>query len=248
MRMAKPAKRLSSFDLTPGQVLGNKYIVEDFLGGGLQGEVYKVVERRTKIPRAAKLFYPRHNQRDRAARSYARKLNHLRHCPLIIQYHHVETLEIEGVEVTCLFSDLVDGVLLSDYVGSRPGKRLNPFEAMHIAYQIVCGLEQIHAEKEYHGDLHEQNILIRPSGIFFDIKIIDFFDLGRSSKAHHHSDIVDITHILYWMVGGKKFYPRQSALVKSICLGRRRDRIVKHFPTARHLRLHFERYDAGEFA
>lgn len=235
-------KKNARLDLQPGEIIGGKYLVEDFLGGGLEGEVYKVVELRTRVRRAAKLFYPNRNHRDRAARSYARKLDRLQSCPIVIQYHHAETLSLNDTEVTCLFSDYVDGVLLSEYVAAHPGGRLHPFEALHILYSIVCGLEQIHAASEYHGDLHEKNILVRPSGIFFDIKIVDFYDLGRPTGLHRRDDVVDATKLLYWMVGGRKLYARQPPAIKSICLGLRSDRVNKSFPTAAKLRMHLERF------
>lgn len=239
--MTRAARKTDRFNLQPGQSFGSKYVIEAFLGGGVEGEVYKVRELRTKISRAAKLFYPRKNERDRAARAYARKLEHLRHCPLVIQYHNAETLLVRGTKVTCLLSDYVDGMLLADYVGARPGKRLIPFEALHILYTIICGLEQIHAAGEYHGDLHDENVLIKSSGIFFDIKILDFFHWGRSVRTHQKHDIVDAVRILYYMVGGPPAYSKQSAGIKSICLGMRRDLILKRFPTASRLRQYLER-------
>lgn len=240
--MARPVQQLTLFDLQPGEKLGGRYVVEEFLGGGIEGEVYKVVEQRTRIHRAAKIFYPRGNERDRAARSYARKLDRLRNCPIVIQYHHAESVTIEGRPVTCLFSDYVDGILLSDFVASHPGGRLQPFEALHVIYPIVCGLEQIHAAQEYHGDLHEQNILIRPAGIFFDIKIVDFYDRGRSSGVQRRDDVVDVARLLHEIVGGRRHYARQPAAIKSVCLGLRRDRIYTHFPNATRLRRHLERF------
>ncbi len=85
--MISPAARTGRFDLRAGQVLGGKYVVEAYMGGGLEGEVYRVRETRTQVRRAAKLFYPQENPRDSAARLYARKLDRLRDCPIVIQYH-----------------------------------------------------------------------------------------------------------------------------------------------------------------
>lgn len=239
--MTRATRRTDRFNLQPGQSFGSKYVIESFLGGGVEGEVYKVRETRTKITRAAKLFYPWKNERDRAARAYARKLENLRGCPLVIQYHNAETLLVRGTKVTCLLSDYVDGMLLAEYVGRRPGKRLMPFEALHILYTLVWGLEQIHATGEYHGDLHDENVLIKPSGIFFDIKILDFFHWGRPVGTHQKHDIVDAVRILYYMVGGPRTYRQQPPGIKAICLGMRRDLILKRFPTANRLRRHLER-------
>ena len=43
------------------------------------------------------------------------------------------------------------------------------------------------------------------------------------------------------MVGGPSAYAKQPPGIKSICLGMRRDLIVKRFPTATRLRQYLER-------
>ncbi len=237
-----PAPRIESFGLWPGQLLGGKYVVEEYLGGGLEGEVYRVIEARTRVRRAAKLFYPHENPRDRAARLYARKLDRLRDCPIVIQYHHAETLQLRRCRVTCLISEYVDGVLLADYVAAHPGRRLGPFEALHLIYPIVRGLEQIHRLREYHGDLHEYNVLVRQRGIFFDVKCVDFYPLGRYSGERRQDDIVDVARLLYWVVGGRRWYARQPPAVKAVCRGLRRDLILERFPRASHLRQYLESF------
>jgi serine/threonine protein kinase len=186
------AAKIVSFDLAPGQRIGDTYRVEEFLGGGLEGEVYRVTELQTRVRRAAKLFYPQQNQGNRAARVYAQKLDRLRHCPIVIQYHHAETLAVGRTPVTCLVSEYVDGILLSDFVAAHPGRRLPPFKALHLLYALARGLEQIHACQEYHGDLHAGNILVRPRGIFFEVRLVDFHHLGQPSAAHRRDDIVDL--------------------------------------------------------
>jgi serine/threonine protein kinase len=236
------AAKIVSFDLAPGQRIGDTYRVEEFLGGGLEGEVYRVTELQTRVRRAAKLFYPQQNQGNRAARVYAQKLDRLRHCPIVIQYHHAETLAVGRTPVTCLVSEYVDGILLSDFVAAHPGRRLPPFKALHLLYALARGLEQIHACQEYHGDLHTGNILVRPRGIFFEVRLVDFHHLGQPSAAHRRDDIVDLAHLLYDMTGGRRHYARQPHAVKAICRGLRRDLIKQAFPTAAHLRRHLESF------
>ncbi|MCP4329266.1 MAG: protein kinase family protein [Alphaproteobacteria bacterium] len=238
--MAQQTVRVASFDLSPGQKVGGKYRVEDFLGGGLEGEVYRVTELQTGIRRAAKLFYPQENRSNRAARTYARRLDRLRDCPIVIQYHHAERVTVEDVPVTCLISEFVDGILLSDFIAAHRGKRLPPFKALHLLYAVVRGVEQIHVRHEYHGDLHSANILIRPRGIFFDAKLVDFYNQGTTNASHRRGDVVDLVHLLHEMTGGRRHYARQPVAIKAICRGLRRDLIKKAFPTATHLRRHLE--------
>ena len=240
--MARRAVRIKNFGLAPGQRIGEKYAVEAFLGGGLQGEVYRVLEKQTRVRRAAKLLYPQENERGRTARNYAQKLDRLRDCPIVIQYHNVEKVGIQGVEVTCLLSEYVNGILLTDFIARHPGTSLPAFKALHLLYPLVCGLEQIHRRGEYHGDIHSSNILVRPRGIFFDLKLIDFYNLGRSTAQHRREDIVDLVRLLYEMVGDRKRYARQPAAIKALCRGMRRDLILESFPTASHLRRKLETF------
>ena len=79
--------RIDSFEFEAGRTLGGRYEVIDKLGSGWEGEVYRVREVRTGIQRAAKIFFPHRNERDRAARFYARKLHKLRDCHMVIHYH-----------------------------------------------------------------------------------------------------------------------------------------------------------------
>ncbi len=240
-KLRKPPK-IEKFDLQPGRILGGTYEVEAFLGGGYEGEVYRVTEFRTGVPRTAKLFFPHRNEKGKEALAYARKLEKLRDCPIVIQYHHVETIKFRRNEVTCLISEFVEGQQLSQFIQSHPGKRMPPYKALHVIHALVSGLEEIHWKNEYHGDIHSDNILIMPRGIFFDVKLIDFYNLGRSNKERRKEDILDVAHLLYEAIGGPKWYAKAPQEIKDICRGLRRDLILKHFPTIRHLREHLETF------
>ena len=237
--------RIEKFNFAPGRIIGGTYVVESLLGGGYEGEVYRVTEQRTGVPRTAKLFFPHRNEKDKAARIYAQKLNRLKTCPIIIQYHHAETIHIQRQPVTCLISEYVDGFPLSDFITLHPGKRLPAFKALHLIYDIACGLEDIHWKKEYHGDLHAGNILVMPQGIFFDVKLVDLHHHGRSSPAQREADILDLVHLLYHAVGGKAHYLKQPDEIKALCRGLRSDLILKTLPTVRHLREYLESFPVG---
>src|SRR5689334_16157857 len=87
----RPSKKAVRFDFEPGRGIAGKYRIESLLGTGWEGEVYSIVERNTGIRRAAKFYYPHRDPMGKAAISYARKLDALRHCPILMQYHHQET-------------------------------------------------------------------------------------------------------------------------------------------------------------
>src|SRR6478752_6057076 len=171
------------FDFAPGRRIAGKYEIERPLGSGWEGEVYAIIERTTGIRRAAKFYYPHRDPTGKAAIAYARKLDALRHCPILMQYHHQETAYVRKKKVLIVISELVEGQKLSEFLARQPRHRLPTFEALNVLHVLVKGIAPIHARGEYHGDIHDDNIMIRRQGIGFDVKLLDFFDLGKPSRS-----------------------------------------------------------------
>jgi serine/threonine protein kinase len=233
-------KTIESFDLVPGRILARKYEILSRLGAGWEGEVYRIREKNTGVERAAKLFFPKRNVRNRAARAYARKLHNLRSCPIVIHYHTEETVVIRRTPITVLVSEYVEGELLSEFLKRQRGGRLHPFQALHLLYALAAGIADIHRKREYHGDLHADNIIVERYGLKFDLKILDLFQWEAPKREGLQDDICDMIRIFYDALGGSRFYSRQSSQIKDIVRGNRRSLILKRFPTATHLRLHLE--------
>jgi|AP12_2_1047962.scaffolds.fasta_scaffold26827_2 tRNA A-37 threonylcarbamoyl transferase component Bud32 len=231
---------IDSFDLAPGRILARKYEVIKPLGAGWEGEVFLVREQSTNIERAAKLFYPQRNLGDATANFNARKLHKLRHCPIAIQYHTRETISYRGVPITLLVSEFVEGEQLSSFLARQPGKRLTPFQGLHLLHALTVGIECIHLLKEYHGDLHSDNIMIRRYGLGFDLKLLDFYHWGPPRPENIREDVIDLVKILYEAVGGLKHYRNQPAEIKAICRGLKRSLILKQFRSAGQLRQYLE--------
>ncbi|MGH9319525.1 MAG: protein kinase domain-containing protein [Vicinamibacteria bacterium] len=235
------SREIESFNLVPGRTLARKYEIVSRLGGGWEGEVYRIREKRTGIERAAKLFFPQRNLRNKAAKFYARKLHKLRDCPIVIHYHTEETVLIRRIPITVLVSEYVEGELLTDFLSRQPGGRLHPFQALHLFHALVAGLECIHRLREYHGDLHPGNVIVERYGLSFHLKILDFFHWESARKRQgYQDDLLFVIHIFYQALGGARFYARQPKEIKSICCGLKRSLILARFPTASHLRQHLE--------
>ena len=230
--------RIEAFDLDHGRVLAGKYEVMTRLGAGWEGEVYLVRETATGIVRAAKAFFPQRNVGDRTARFYARKLHKLRNCPIVIQYHGRETFVHRRLPITFLVSEYVEGELLSDFLDRQPQKRLSAFAAVHLLHALACGIEEIHRMREYHGDLHVGNIMVRRFGLGFDLKLLD--QAQRFGTRYIREDVVDMVRILYDALGGRRRYASQPPEVKAICCGLKRSLILAKFRTAGQLRRYLE--------
>jgi serine/threonine protein kinase len=238
----KLKKKLSidTFNLSEGRILARKYEVISHLGSGWQGEVYKIRERNTGIERAAKLFFPHRNIHNKTSKFYAKKLHQLRHCPIVIQYHTEEQIIYRKIPITVLVSEYVEGELFSSFLKKQPGKRLSPFQSLHLLHALTKGIEQIHKLGEYHGDLHPENIIIRRYGLSFDLKLLDMFHWSTPKKQNIQDDICDLIRIFYDALGGAMRYNKNPLPVKAICCGLKRSLILKKFKTTKQLREHLE--------
>ncbi len=237
-RMEK--NEIRSFALEEGTRLAGKYDVVALLGRGWEGEVYLVRERGTGIERSAKLFFPQRNPQNRVLRFYAKKLHKLRSCPILIQYHTQETIQFDGRAITFLVSDYVEGELLPAFLRRQPGGRLDAFQALHLLHGLARGIESIHNQREYHGDLHAGNVIIRRRGLGFAIKLVDMYHWGPPRAANIQEDVCDLIRLFYDSVGGKARYANQPPEVKAVCCGLKRSLIQAKFRSAGELRQYLE--------
>ncbi|MCG8435825.1 MAG: protein kinase [Gammaproteobacteria bacterium] len=242
--MAKKAiPKIKNFDFHPGRQLSGKYEVVELLGKGWEGEVYRVRELATGIDRAAKFFYPHRNVRDSVITYYAKKLNKLRQCSILIPYLTHDQIRHRNQIIKFLVSEFVEGLLLKEFILRQPGKRLTPFEGLHLLHSLALGLEEVHAMRDYHGDLHAENIIINRKGIGFDVKMIDIYRWQGRSSENIRGDMFDIIRVFYDAIGGKKHYAKQRQEIKNICCGLKRSLIEKKFRSAGQLRLYLEKFD-----
>ena len=236
-------KKIKSFNFKLGDKLNGKYEIIELLGKGWEGEVYLVKEVKTGIERTAKFFFPKRNIGEKASKFYAKKLHKLKNCNMIIQYHFQDIMHINDVPVTFLISEFVEGELLSEFLKKQPGKRIQPFMALHLLHALAEGLEEIHNLREYHGDLHTENIIVNQAGIGFEAKFLDLYNWGTKSGEHIKDDVVDLIKIFHELLGGKKHYAKLPNEVKSICCGLKRSLILKKFKTAGKLKEYLENID-----
>src|SRR3954447_15811287 len=238
--MYRAGKNVKRFDFPPGRKIAGKYEIERALGSGWEGEVYAIRERTTGISRAAKFYYPHRDPTGSAAIAYARKLDALRHCPILMQYHHQEIAYVKKRKVLIVISELVEGRKLSEFLAAQPKQRLSTFEALHVLYVLAKGIAPIHALGEYHGDIHDDNIMIRRHGIGFEVKLLDFFDLGRPTRSKIRKDVLNLIEVFHTIVGGRQHYREQPKVVKDIIRGQKDSLILERFQSAGDIQRHLE--------
>ena len=238
--MYRHSKKVKRFDFLPGRTVAGKYVIERPLGSGWEGEVYVITEKLTGIRRAAKFYYPHRDPLGKAAITYARKLDALRHCPILMQYHHQEIASVQKKKVIVVISELVEGEKLSGFLAKQNERRLSTFEALHVLHTLARGIAPIHARGEYHGDIHDDNIMIRRMGIGFDVKLLDFFDLGKPTKQKIWKDVLNLIQVFYAIVGGRLHYANQPKVVKDIIRGLKDSLILARFQSAGDIQRHLE--------
>lgn len=223
---------ISSFDFQPGRIIARKYVIERLLGAGWEAEVYLVRECATDIEHTAKFFFPQRNIKDKALKFYARKLHKLRKCPIVIQYSTQDTITYKKAPISFLVSEYVEGELLTEHLKRQSGKRLHPFQALHLLYALAKGIECIHSVGEYHGDLHTDNIIVQNVGLEYNLKIIDMFEWGDSRNSNIKGDVMDLIRIFYDALGGQKHYAKHPPEIKAICCGLKATLALKKFNSA----------------
>ncbi|MBL6746222.1 MAG: protein kinase family protein [Pseudomonadales bacterium] len=239
VKISKTAK-VHSFDFCPGRRLANKFEVICKLGNGWEGEVYLVKELATDIERAAKFFYPQRNINNKAFKFYANKLHKLRQCSILIQYLSQDTITFSGAPITFLVSDYIEGEILSEFIQRQPGKRLGAFQALHFLYALTKGVENIHQAREYHGDLHTDNIIVSRYGLNFELKLIDMYQWQSAKRENICYDVVSMIQIFHEILGGQKHYAKQPQEIKAIVCGLKSSLILKKFRSAGQLRTYLE--------
>jgi len=170
-----------------GCVLRDRYEIEQCMGTGGKGTVFKALDRyRSSLPRsqryvAIKLLHECPGNRDETIEALRRELQSaqtLSH-PNIVKVYDVDR---DG-DVDFFTMELLEGELLSDVMRRFQPQPMPRPHAWSLIRQIAAGLEHAHARNIVHADLKPQNIMVTNSG---EVRILDFgssFRLAREGQA-----------------------------------------------------------------
>ncbi|KAF0249606.1 MAG: serine/threonine protein kinase bacterial [bacterium] len=158
-----------------GQVLDEKYRLEEKLGQGGMGAVYLATHLGTERPVAVKIIAPqfmRHPEFVERFRREAKAAGRLRH-PNVVNVTDFGFAQIEKDRIAYLVMEYLDGCTLSEVL-SEEGKLPLKF-TVDILEQVCSAIDTAHQQGIIHRDLKPDNIWLEPDGCGnYNVKVLDF--------------------------------------------------------------------------
>ncbi|MEO8549630.1 MAG: serine/threonine-protein kinase, partial [Kofleriaceae bacterium] len=155
-----------------GQVVGDRFRVDELIGRGASAEVYRALDEETGQPVALKIMRHTHISDSVSLARFAREGE----VQARLRHRNIAALLASGVtdkHEPFLAVELLRGKTLRGVVKSEG--RLAPRRAASYAWQALNGLAAVHALGVLHRDLKPANIMLEPSeGPIDRVVLIDF--------------------------------------------------------------------------
>ena len=154
----------------PQRRLGSAYILDEVIGSGVQGTVWKGRKEDSEQPLAFKILRRDLTSEPGVVDAFLRERETLRRItsPNVIEVHDI----VAENGTLGLVMDYVNGGDLDDLIRSRGA--LEPARLASLGADIAAGVEAVHTAGVVHGDIKPANILIDPSTTPGTPKIADF--------------------------------------------------------------------------
>jgi serine/threonine protein kinase/Flp pilus assembly protein TadD len=174
---------LAVMHLEPGRLIG-PYEVQELLGSGGMGEVYRARDRKLGRDVALKVIRPQIADRSAALARFQREvqvMSSLRHPAIVTVFDAGEVDEAEGIAFVTM--ELLEGESLRSWL-SRPRERSQIIELLAF---VADGLASAHDRQIVHRDIKPENIMVLRDGY---AKIVDFglaklLDGGMARPGEH---------------------------------------------------------------
>lgn len=171
-------------------VLDNKYQVDQLLGKGGMGEVYRATHLGTKRTVAVKVIHPQLSAHDEFVARFRREAEaagRLRH-PNVVDVTDFGIAQTGNGPVAYLVMEYLDGCTLAEIVAEEGA--LPVAWVIDILEQVCAAVEEAHRAGIIHRDLKPDNIWLEPNGRGgYTVKVLDFglVKLGDRDEISHGS-------------------------------------------------------------
>lgn len=173
-----------------GQIVQNRYRLEQFLGGGSGGQVYRARDVELDRPVALKtLDVSDTSTDDRLERVRRRFKNEVEALSRIRNPHVINIQELMMLEggVPAMLTEFIEGQTLGEIIEDAPDIELNA--ALVLAHQIANGLHEAHLRGIIHRDIKPDNVIVEQlpgSGWFarlLDFGLVHLVDTQRQTRG-----------------------------------------------------------------
>ncbi len=166
---------MSALEKYVGQVLDDKYRLEQLLGQGGMGAVYLATHLGTERYVALKLISPQFMRNSEFVERFkreARAAGRLRH-PNVVDVTDFGFARVKEGQVAYLVMEYLDGCTLGDVLAEE--KRLPLEWVADIMEQVCSAVHEAHQQGIIHRDLKPDNIWLEPNRLGgYRVKVLDF--------------------------------------------------------------------------
>jgi len=160
----------------PGEVLDERWRLEDRVGQGAMGSVFRGRDVKTGSLVAVKVLAPEHCRKPKVLARFEREAE------LMVQLRHPNIVQLLGHgrlrALPYIVMEYLDGMTLSEVLEARGGK-LGVAETVALIKPIASGLAFLHRNKLVHRDIKPQNIFLTSKGR------VTILDLGVVRDQHN---------------------------------------------------------------
>jgi serine/threonine-protein kinase len=155
-----------------GEVIAKKYVLEELLGSGGMGEVYRATNKLIGRTVAIKLLRPEHARNETILNRFEREA---RAATLVRHVNVVDVLDMgrDDNGAPYIVQEFLEGMDLRSYMKARSG-RLSIDDALDIMIPVCEAVGVAHARGVVHRDIKPGNIFIVEVGAKRLVKVLDF--------------------------------------------------------------------------
>ena len=202
-----------------GQVVGDRFRVDELIGRGASAEVFRALDRETQTPVALKIMRHTHVSDNVQLARFSREGE----VQAKLRHRNIAALLASGVtdkHEPYLAVELLNGKTLRGVVKAEG--RLDPRRAASYAWQALNGLAAVHAQGVLHRDLKPANIMLEASAGPIDrVVLIDFgfATFEGSAKLTLQGTVVgSLTYIAPERLRGEQAGPRADLYAMAVIL------------------------------